>query len=610
MSFYAKYPVTGSGTSGTVTSVGLADASTSPLFAISGSPVTSSGTLTLTLNTQSANTVFSGPASGASAQPNFRHLVVADMPNLSGVYVTQSEVGQPNGVASLDGSGKVPSSQLPSTVLEYQGLWNPTTNTPTLQDSTGTNGFVYQVSAVFAGPIAGLNNTTMVNFQVGNLVIYSGTLGQWEQAAALTGVTSVNGAVGAVTVNAINQLTGDVTAGPASQSQSQTSTVAKIQGTAVSGTTGSTNVVFSASPTLTGTLTAANITASGTLLPSVNGTQDIGSPSFTWNNGYFQSLSANSRVTAGSLFSNAWFNSAGTHSLNWSGGTLSGDSDLSVTLGSAGVRYVNFFSAAAVLGAFKLNASPSAGFVLTSDASGNGSWAAPATSGTVTSVAMTVPSFLSISGSPITSSGTLALSLSGTALPVTSGGTGDTSFTAYSVVCGGTTSTGALQNVSGVGTTGQVLTSNGAAALPTWQTSTAPGVTTSYTPTIVGNGTVSNLSAFYVITGDRMVGQISYTTGTCTATTWSISLPGGHSIDYTKLSTVSNIQSVGDAYQMNGTSAYAGSNGPAPIFADGSSTTTLFLAAAPSGGVFAKTNGNGWFNNNVGISINFNIPVT
>lgn len=54
-------------------------------------------------------------------------------------------------------------------------------------------------------------------------------------------------------------------------------------------------------------------------------------------------------------------------------------------------------------------------------------------------------------------------------LPVANGGTGNTTFTAYSVVCAGTTSTDPFQNVSGVGTSGQVLTSNGAAALPTWQ---------------------------------------------------------------------------------------------------------------------------------------------
>jgi hypothetical protein len=47
-------------------------------------------------------------------------------------------------------------------------------------------------------------------------------------------------------------------------------------------------------------------------------------------------------------------------------------------------------------------------------------------SGTVTSVAATVPSFLSVAGSPITTSGTLALSYSGTALPVANGGTGVT----------------------------------------------------------------------------------------------------------------------------------------------------------------------------------------
>jgi hypothetical protein len=46
--------------------------------------------------------------------------------------------------------------------------------------------------------------------------------------------------------------------------------------------------------------------------------------------------------------------------------------------------------------------------------------------GSVTSVAATVPSIFSITGSPITSSGTLAMTYSGTALPVANGGTGIT----------------------------------------------------------------------------------------------------------------------------------------------------------------------------------------
>jgi hypothetical protein len=48
-------------------------------------------------------------------------------------------------------------------------------------------------------------------------------------------------------------------------------------------------------------------------------------------------------------------------------------------------------------------------------------------SGTVTSVAATVPSIFSIAGSPITTSGTLAITYSGVALPVANGGTGITS---------------------------------------------------------------------------------------------------------------------------------------------------------------------------------------
>jgi hypothetical protein len=56
---------------------------------------------------------------------------------------------------------------------------------------------------------------------------------------------------------------------------------------------------------------------------------------------------------------------------------------------------------------------------------------------------------------------------------VTYGGTGLATTTAYSIVFTGTTSTGAFQASAGPGTSGQVLTSNGAGALPTFQTSTA-----------------------------------------------------------------------------------------------------------------------------------------
>ena len=62
-----------------------------------------------------------------------------------------------------------------------------------------------------------------------------------------------------------------------------------------------------------------------------------------------------------------------------------------------------------------------------------------------------------------------------TDLEVTHGGTGRSSHTAYAVICGGTTTTGAQQSVASVGTSGQVLTSNGAGALPTFQDAAGGG---------------------------------------------------------------------------------------------------------------------------------------
>jgi len=69
-----------SSTSGTVTSVGL---SLPNILSVSGSPVTSSGTLSASLANQNANLVFAGPASSPAAAPTFRALVAADIPTLN-----------------------------------------------------------------------------------------------------------------------------------------------------------------------------------------------------------------------------------------------------------------------------------------------------------------------------------------------------------------------------------------------------------------------------------------------------------------------------------------------------------------------------------------------
>lgn len=61
-------------------------------FTISGSPVTSTGTLTGTWANQTANTVFAGPVSGGPAAPSFRALSIDDFID-SSFYVSDAAAG-------------------------------------------------------------------------------------------------------------------------------------------------------------------------------------------------------------------------------------------------------------------------------------------------------------------------------------------------------------------------------------------------------------------------------------------------------------------------------------------------------------------------------------
>ena len=82
-------------------------------------------------------------------------------------------------------------------------------------------------------------------------------------------------------------------------------------------------------------------------------------------------------------------------------------------------------------------------------------WAA-ASSGTVTSVGLSAPAMFTVTNSPITSTGTIAITYSGTALPVANGGTGLTAL--------GTGVTTALG--INVGSSGAVVTNGGALGTP------------------------------------------------------------------------------------------------------------------------------------------------
>ncbi len=108
--------LTASGLGGTVTSVGL---SVPGEYTVSGSPVTSAGTLTVAKANQNANQVYAGPASGGAGAPVFRSLVGADIPAIAegGVTGLTSDLAgkvaragdnQTNQTVTADSIGAVP----------------------------------------------------------------------------------------------------------------------------------------------------------------------------------------------------------------------------------------------------------------------------------------------------------------------------------------------------------------------------------------------------------------------------------------------------------------------------------------------------------------------
>ena len=139
----------GASTPGTVTSVNI----TLPLFTFAGCPITSSGTCVGSLNTQSANLVLAGPASGSPTAPSFRALSGADLP--------------PCNAASI---GSVPAT------------------------GGGTAAFL-RADCTFATP-AGGGNVSNVGTPTNN------QLAQWTGSTTLKGITAGTGVVTALQVAA------------------------------------------------------------------------------------------------------------------------------------------------------------------------------------------------------------------------------------------------------------------------------------------------------------------------------------------------------------------------------------------------------------------------
>lgn len=129
--------------------------------------------------------------------------VIADTTGLSAALDSKQDLdekGQANGFASLDATGKVPTSQLPSAVLgamSYQGTWNASTNTPTIPAaSAGNRGHYYKVATAGSTNVSG-----ETDWKVGDWIVSNGAA--WDKIDNTDQVTSVAGLQGAITAAAL-----------------------------------------------------------------------------------------------------------------------------------------------------------------------------------------------------------------------------------------------------------------------------------------------------------------------------------------------------------------------------------------------------------------------
>ncbi len=81
--------------------------------------------------------------------------------------------------------------------VTYQGVWNASTNTPTLTSSVGTKGYYYIVD------VAGSTNLNgITDWKVGDWAIFNGST--WDKVDNTDAVSSVNGFTGAVSLTTSN----------------------------------------------------------------------------------------------------------------------------------------------------------------------------------------------------------------------------------------------------------------------------------------------------------------------------------------------------------------------------------------------------------------------
>jgi len=202
--------------------------------------------------------------------------------------VSSSLLGANSGVATLGSDGKLTTAQVPAALvgaLQYQGVWNASTNTPTLVSGTGTKGQYYKVSVAGTTAIDSIST-----WQVGDLIVFNGTT--WDSVDSLgSEVTSVFGRVGSVTLTQAD-VTGVLGAASITNTMLANGAVANLSGTNTGDETAATIKTKLGITTLSGSNTGDQTI---TLTGDATGT----------GTGSFAVTLANSGVTAGTVNSSA-----------------------------------------------------------------------------------------------------------------------------------------------------------------------------------------------------------------------------------------------------------------------------------------------------------------